>query len=87
MLWNGPMGMFEDPRFGRDTQAIAGALAPTIAYSVVGGGDTVAAIDQVDLADRTDHLSTGGGAMLEFVEFGDLPRLRSLRESLATRSR
>ena len=87
VLWNGPMGKFEDPRFACGTQTVAAAVSRSSAYSVVGGGDTVAAVDQLHLSDRINHLSTGGGAMLEFVEFGDLPGLKALRESLVTHSR
>ncbi|MFI5035731.1 MAG: phosphoglycerate kinase [Acidimicrobiales bacterium] len=81
ILWNGPMGVFEDPRFAAGTEAVAGAVAASGATSVVGGGDTVAALAQFGLSDRVTFVSTGGGASLEFVEFGDLPGLRALRES------
>ena len=82
VLWNGPMGAFEDPRFSAGTRAIAEAVAGSPAFSVVGGGDTVAAVRRFHLSDRINHLSTGGGATLEFIESGDLPGLRALRESV-----
>ncbi len=81
ILWNGPMGVFEDPRFSAGTEAVARAVAASSATSVVGGGDSVAALGQFGLTDRVSFVSTGGGASLEFVEFGDLPGLRALRES------
>ncbi|OWY60613.1 phosphoglycerate kinase [cyanobacterium TDX16] len=79
ILWNGPMGVFEDPRFEAGTKAVAMAVADANGFSVVGGGDSAAAIDQFDLADQIDHLSTGGGASLELLETGDLPGLEALR--------
>ena len=81
ILWNGPMGVFEDPRFGRGTEAVARAVAGSKALSVVGGGDSVAALQQFGLEDEVTFVSTGGGASLELVELGDLPGLRALRES------
>jgi phosphoglycerate kinase len=81
ILWNGPMGVFEDPRFGRGTEAVAHAVAASGAVSVVGGGDSVAALQSFGLEDQVTFVSTGGGASLELVELGDLPGLRALRES------
>jgi phosphoglycerate kinase len=81
ILWNGPMGVFEDPRFGGGTEAIARAIASSSAVSVVGGGDSVAALASYGLSDAVSFVSTGGGASLELVELGDLPGLRALRES------
>ena len=81
ILWNGPMGVFEDARFAAGTEAVARAVASSGAVSVVGGGDSVAALHQFGLTDEVTFVSTGGGASLEFVEFGDLPGLRALRES------
>ena len=81
ILWNGPMGVFEDPRFGLGTEAVARAIASSSAVSVVGGGDSVAALASYGLSDDVSFVSTGGGASLELVELGDLPGLRALRES------
>ncbi len=79
VLWNGPMGVFEDPRFGGGTGAVAHAMAGTKAFTVVGGGDSAAAAKVFGVEEDMDHVSTGGGASLELIEKGDLPGLEALR--------
>jgi phosphoglycerate kinase len=81
VFWNGPMGVFEDPRFEAGTRTVAQAVAESHAFTVVGGGDSAAAVAQFGLAAEIDHISTGGGASLELLEQGDLPGLAALRES------
>jgi phosphoglycerate kinase len=82
VLWNGPMGVFEMPKFAAGTTAIAKAVADATsggAFSLIGGGDSVAAINKNKLSDKVSYVSTGGGAMLEYIEGKELPGIKAIR--------
>jgi phosphoglycerate kinase len=83
IIWNGPVGVFEFDQFGDGTRVIAEAIANSDAFSVAGGGDTLAAIDKYEVADRISYISTGGGAFLEFVEGKKLPAVEMLERRAA----
>ncbi|MFT4653241.1 MAG: phosphoglycerate kinase [Kangiellaceae bacterium] len=78
IVWNGPVGVFEFDQFGEGTKAIAHAIAQSNAFSIAGGGDTLAAVDKYDIADKVSYISTGGGAFLEFLEGKTLPAVAIL---------
>ena len=84
IIWNGPVGVFEFDAFGEGTRALAEAIAASSAFSVAGGGDTLAAINQYGVADRISYISTGGGAFLEFVEGKKLPAVAMLERRAAS---
>lgn len=83
IVWNGPVGVFEFDQFGEGTKAIAQAIANSSAFSIAGGGDTLAAVDKYDIADKVSYISTGGGAFLEFLEGKKLPAVAILEERAA----
>uniref|UniRef100_UPI00356257CA phosphoglycerate kinase n=1 Tax=Pseudoalteromonas sp. TaxID=53249 RepID=UPI00356257CA len=78
VVWNGPVGVFEFDQFGNGTRAIAKAIADSKAFSIAGGGDTLAAIDKYGISDKVSYISTGGGAFLEFLEGKKLPAVAML---------
>jgi phosphoglycerate kinase len=80
IVWNGPVGVFEDERFAAGTRALAEAVAASKAFSIAGGGDTLAALDAFGLAERVSYISTGGGAFLEFLEGRILPAVAMLEQ-------
>lgn len=80
IVWNGPVGVFEFDQFGHGTEALAKAIAASSAFSIAGGGDTLAAIDKYGIADQISYISTGGGAFLEFLEGKQLPAVAILEE-------
>nr|WP_319401213.1 phosphoglycerate kinase [uncultured Carboxylicivirga sp.] len=79
VVWNGPMGCFEMPNFSKGTFGVCQAVADSSAVSIIGGGDSVAAVNQSGLADKMSHISTGGGASLEFLEGKELPGVKAIR--------
>ncbi|WP_028293148.1 phosphoglycerate kinase [Oceanobacter kriegii] len=80
IIWNGPVGVFEFDQFGEGTKALSLAIAESEGFSIAGGGDTLAAVDKYDIADKVSYISTGGGAFLEFVEGKTLPAVAVLEE-------
>jgi len=85
IVWNGPMGVFENPRFAQGTFAIAKAVAEAKAFSIVGGGDSAAAVAQSGVESKITHISTGGGASLEFLSGQKLPGVEVLTDRTASR--
>ena len=83
IVWNGPVGVFEFDQFGEGTRAISMAIASSDAFSIAGGGDTLAAVDKYNIADKVSYISTGGGAFLEFLEGKQLPAVAILEERAA----
>ena len=85
VVWNGPVGVFEFDAFGKGTETLARAIAASKAFSIAGGGDTLAALDKYGVADRISYVSTGGGAFLEFLEGKTLPAVAMLEERAAAK--
>lgn len=80
IIWNGPMGVFEMDAFAEGTKAVANAMAETAGYTIIGGGDSAAAVEKFEVGEKMDHISTGGGASLEFMEGKDLPGVSALND-------
>ena len=80
IVWNGPVGVFEFDQFGKGTQVLGMAIADSAAFSIAGGGDTLAAVDKYDISEKVSYISTGGGAFLEFLEGKKLPAVAMLEE-------
>ena len=80
IVWNGPVGVFEFDQFGGGTKTIAMAIAESDAFSVAGGGDTLAAVDKYGIEDKVSYISTGGGAFLEYLEGKELPAVAMLEK-------
>jgi phosphoglycerate kinase len=79
VVWNGPVGVFEFDAFGKGTETLARAIASSKAFSIAGGGDTLAAVDKYGIEDGVSYISTGGGAFLEFLEGKELPAVAALK--------
>jgi hypothetical protein len=84
VVWNGPVGVFEFDAFGNGTETLARAIAASPAFSIAGGGDTLAAVDKYGIADDVSYISTGGGAFLEFLEGKELPAVTALKARAAS---
>jgi phosphoglycerate kinase len=84
IVWNGPVGVFEFDQFGEGTRTLAQAIAAASAFSIAGGGDTLAAVDKYGITDQISYISTGGGAFLEFLEGRQLPAVAMLEKRQAT---
>ena len=82
VLWNGPMGAFENPAYAKGTMGVCEILSSTDAFTLVGGGDSVSAVKKSGFADKFSHISTGGGASLEYIEKGELPGIQALKFGL-----
>ena len=83
ILWNGPVGVFEIDKFATGSRVVAEAIAEATkngAYSLIGGGDSVACVNKFGLADQVSYISTGGGALLEYIEFGTLPGVEAIQK-------